>query len=221
MPSRPRASLQAGTTPCTYGRLTTPRTRRRARAGHSPTTRRLPRRRSTRTRATRPRAASATFTFSADEGGSTVECDLDGAGFSSCSSPKSYSSLSDGSHTFKVKATDGAGNTDPTPAQYTWTVDTTSPSSATTFPGFGRGVQRPRLERGLRHRRLLRHVLGCDNGRAEGRDLHPARRGQLLERHRRSEARSKSGTRPPSRAATGRTRSPRPISPLTAATRSA
>ena len=82
-------------------------------------------------------SSGATFTFSADEGGSTFECELDGAGFSSCSSPKSYSSLSDGSHTFKVKATDGAGNTDPTPAQYTWTVDTTAPSSATTFPASG------------------------------------------------------------------------------------
>ena len=91
-----------------------------------------------------PSASSgATFTFSADEGGSTVECDLDGAGFSSCSSPKSYSSLSDGSHTFKVKATDGAGNTDPTPAQYTWTVDTTSPSSATTFPASGAAYNAP------------------------------------------------------------------------------
>jgi large repetitive protein len=82
-------------------------------------------------------SSGATFTFSADEGGSTFECELDGAGFSSCSSPKAYSSLSDGSHTFEVTATDGAGNTDPTPAQYTWTVDTTAPSSATTFPASG------------------------------------------------------------------------------------
>ncbi len=82
-------------------------------------------------------SADATFTFSADEGGSTFECEFDGGGFSSCSSPKSYSSLFDGSHTFEVKATDSAGNTDPTPAQYAWTVDTTAPSSTTTFPASG------------------------------------------------------------------------------------
>ena len=82
-------------------------------------------------------SSGATFTFSADEGGSTFQCELDGAGFSSCSTPKSYSGLSEGSHTFKVSATDAAGNTDPTPAQYTWTVDTTSPSSSTTFPASG------------------------------------------------------------------------------------
>jgi hypothetical protein len=27
-----------------------------------------------------------------------------------------------GSHTFQVRATDSAGNTDPTPASFTWTV---------------------------------------------------------------------------------------------------
>src|SRR6185436_9498574 len=74
---------------------------------------------------------------SADEGGSTFQCEIDGGGFSSCSSPKSYSSLSEGSHTFKIKATDGAGNTDPTPAQHTWTIDTVAPSSTTSFPGSG------------------------------------------------------------------------------------
>ena len=42
--------------------------------------------------------------------------------------------LGDGDHTFMVKATDAAGNTHPTPAQFTWTVDATAPSSMTTFP---------------------------------------------------------------------------------------
>ena len=42
--------------------------------------------------------------------------------------------LSDGSHTFLVRATDPAGNTDGTAASYTWKVDTTTPSSTTTFP---------------------------------------------------------------------------------------
>ena len=50
------------------------------------------------------------------------------------------------------------------------------------LPRFGRGLQRRRVERRLRHRRLLRHLLGCDHGRPEGRDLDSPRRGQLLER---------------------------------------
>ncbi|HSL43821.1 MAG TPA: ExeM/NucH family extracellular endonuclease [Anaerolineales bacterium] len=78
-------------------------------------------------------SSSASFTFSGTDdvtpaGNLTFECDLDGAGFSSCASPQSYTSLSDGSHTFQVRAIDGAGNQDPTPASFTWTVDTTAPS---------------------------------------------------------------------------------------------
>ena len=41
----------------------------------------------------------------------------------------SYSSLVEGSHTFEVKATDAAGNTDATPATRSWTVDTSAPET--------------------------------------------------------------------------------------------
>jgi hypothetical protein len=74
------------------------------------------------------------FTFSADQGGSTFECRLDGGTWSACTSPKSYSGVTQGSHTFEVRATDSAGNTDATPAPFTWTIDTTAPSSTLTFP---------------------------------------------------------------------------------------
>jgi hypothetical protein len=67
--------------------------------------------------------ASADFTFSSDDGTATFECSLDGAGFAACTSPASYSSLSDGPHRFEVQAVSGA-ETDATPALQRWTVDT-------------------------------------------------------------------------------------------------
>ena len=72
--------------------------------------------------------SSASFTFSSSESGSTFECNLDGGSFGSCTSPKSYTGLSDGSHTFSVRARDGAGNVDSTPAARTWVVDTSTQS---------------------------------------------------------------------------------------------
>ncbi|MGH3113903.1 MAG: Ig-like domain-containing protein, partial [Gaiellaceae bacterium] len=79
-------------------------------------------------------STGADFEFSASEGGSTFECRLDGGAWSACTSPQSYAGLGDGSHTFDVRATDPAGNTDGTPAAFTWLVDTAAPSSTTSFP---------------------------------------------------------------------------------------
>lgn len=52
---------------------------------------------------------SVSFAFSADES-ATFECSLDGATFTPCISPKAYDNLAAGPHTFKVRATDDAGN---------------------------------------------------------------------------------------------------------------
>ncbi|HEY6728357.1 MAG TPA: hypothetical protein VI197_30310 [Polyangiaceae bacterium] len=71
------------------------------------------------------------FTFSSDEDSVTFECNLDGAGFTACTSPYSTEALADGEHTLEVRAIDEAGNPDPTPASHTWTIDTTAPD--TTF----------------------------------------------------------------------------------------
>ncbi len=72
-------------------------------------------------------STSATFTFAASEP-ATFECALDGAPFSSCSSPQAYAGLAAGAHTFSVRATDSSGNVDPTPAARTWTVATAPPN---------------------------------------------------------------------------------------------
>ena len=80
----------------------------------------------------RPMTPSPSFAFSSSEPGSSFECRLDSnqeSDLQSCSSPKSYSSLADGAHTFEVRATDAVGNTDPTPASRSFTVDTTPPNT--------------------------------------------------------------------------------------------
>jgi Bacterial Ig-like domain len=72
--------------------------------------------------------ASPSFSFTSTEANSTFECSIDGGSYSACTSPKSLSTLGDGSHTFSVRAKDAAGNVDPTPACYTWTVNAAVPT---------------------------------------------------------------------------------------------
>jgi hypothetical protein len=75
-------------------------------------------------------STAARFEFSASEPGSSFECALDGGAFEPCASPRAYADgLSDGEHEFAVRATDAAGNVDPTPASRTWSVDATAPET--------------------------------------------------------------------------------------------
>ena len=77
-------------------------------------------------------ATGASFVFNSSEAGSSFEVRLDGGTWSASASPKTYSGLTEGSHSFQVRATDPAGNQDATQASYTWTIDTTAPNSSFT-----------------------------------------------------------------------------------------
>lgn len=69
---------------------------------------------------------TASFRYSSNEAGSKFECRLAPleAVFANCSiQPKVYSNLADGDYEFLVRAIDPAGNTQPVPTAYKWTVD--------------------------------------------------------------------------------------------------
>jgi len=80
--------------------------------------------------------ASFSFVSETDVSGSTLACSLDGAQYAACTSPKAYTGLADGPHTFAVRASNFLGVADPSPATVTWTVDTTAPGAPqlTTVP---------------------------------------------------------------------------------------
>ena len=66
------------------------------------------------------------FSFTSSQPGSTFECRFDSEPFAACSGPEASHTpalpLLPGLHTFEVRATDAALNTDPTPASRTFTV---------------------------------------------------------------------------------------------------
>jgi hypothetical protein len=74
--------------------------------------------------------SSPSFGFSDSEGGMTFRCKLDSESFSVCSSPKQYTGLAGGSHTFGVRAVDQAGNQSAV-TEYTWTIDLQAPPAPT------------------------------------------------------------------------------------------
>jgi hypothetical protein len=73
---------------------------------------------------------SASFEFESSEPGSTFECrkfrtdkpKTQSHPFLPCDSPKTFTDLRHGRRVFEVRATDAAGNTDPSPATYVWKV---------------------------------------------------------------------------------------------------
>jgi outer membrane protein OmpA-like peptidoglycan-associated protein len=80
------------------------------------------------------RSASLPFTGSdgSGTGVASYECQIDGGLWIVCTSPMSLTSLTDGAHTFRVRAIDNVGLVDPTPASYSWTVDASAPDTTIT-----------------------------------------------------------------------------------------
>lgn len=83
-------------------------------------------------------SASALFGFSGSDPGRPeavlqFRCRLDAGVLAACTSPVSYTGLSDGQHTFHVHAVDEAGNVGPTISR-SWRVDTVIPTVSTTAP---------------------------------------------------------------------------------------
>jgi hypothetical protein len=77
-------------------------------------------------------STDATFTFASSDASATFECTLDGTLVDAfCVSPKTYTGLSAGTHTFSVRARNAAGNFDPSPASTSWTVVDTTPADTT------------------------------------------------------------------------------------------
>jgi Ca2+-binding RTX toxin-like protein len=78
--------------------------------------------------------ATPTFEFASSESGSSFECRVDEGAFGPCSGPgasHTTDQLADGLHTFEVRAIDGAGNADGSPASAAFFVQTAPPADTT------------------------------------------------------------------------------------------
>jgi hypothetical protein len=70
---------------------------------------------------------AATFSFSETKPGVSFQCSLDGATWTTCTSPVTFSGLAGGPHTLLLRAVDDAGNIS-AGTQYAWTVQSTPPA---------------------------------------------------------------------------------------------
>jgi len=85
------------------------------------------------------KTSAAKFTFTSDQKNAHFACALGNGAFFACTSPYTVS-VPDGEHRFWVVAISPAGLADPTPAGWTWTVDTVAPKlvSRRVDVGYGR-----------------------------------------------------------------------------------
>ena len=81
-------------------------------------------------------SASQTLSFTADDNGGVIErfeCKIDASVFSTCTSPKTYSGLTEGAHVFSVRAIDTAGNVSNV-VSHNWSIDLTAPTLSFATP---------------------------------------------------------------------------------------
>jgi len=125
------------------------------------------------------RAKRATFTLTSTEAGSSFTCSLDGDPWQACAATARFTGLGQGQHRLLVRATDAAGNTDPTPAVREWTVDRTAPVVRAVRPSVT-ADRTPTLRAKVRdaHSAVRRVVLHVDGTRVAP-VRHVARRGQV------------------------------------------
>lgn len=71
---------------------------------------------------------AATFTFAATPADAQTECRLDEAAWAACASPLALT-VADGTHTLEIQAVSAEGARSPTPARWSWTVDSAPPQT--------------------------------------------------------------------------------------------
>lgn len=69
------------------------------------------------------------FGFTSNEENVEFDCQLDGGAYTACASNDQFGPVSDGPHSFAVRAHDRAGNVDASPAIFAWSVDTSTPDT--------------------------------------------------------------------------------------------
>ena len=79
-------------------------------------------------------APRATFGFASNKAGATFCCSLDEGPYELCTSPKTYTGLSHGTHVFKVRSKSVTGEVDPSPATHRWKVDARKPTISEVRP---------------------------------------------------------------------------------------
>jgi large repetitive protein len=118
------------------------------------------------TEALQPGTNELQFRFTSSEPNSTFECRIVNLSetWELCTSPKVYTDLPDGEHTFQVRAIDSAGNIDPTPSELgPVTIDETPPTgSITSGPADGATVNTNHVEFGWEASdNIAVHTVGC------------------------------------------------------------
>ena len=108
-------------------------------------------------------SADQDFEFDSNDPANTFECSLDGAAWSACTTPQSFTGLADGQHTFKVRAKNPANVVDETPASWSWKIDTVAPD--TTLDDFNRAITNQAITaRPKSNEAVVQYVCSIDGG---------------------------------------------------------